>query len=67
MAATIHDCSYMFEKGETHEITLPLEREHDFTGSEHLKSLKLHEQSYKMHIKSIPEKASQKMWKMTPA
>ena len=40
--AEMHDFSNFFKKEEKYEIKLPLEREHDFTGSEHLK---LHDKS----------------------
>ena len=58
MDAEIHDFSSFFKKDEKYEIKLPLGREHDFTGSGHLKYMK---SRYKMHTKSMPEKAMQKV------
>ena len=37
MDTKIDECSYLFEKGDICEIKPPLGREHDFTGSGHLK------------------------------
>ena len=61
--AKIIEFSCFFEKGEIYEIKPRLGREHDFTGSGHLKYMK---SRYKMHTKSMPEKAMQKVWKMMP-
>ena len=58
MDTQIHDFLSFFKKDEIYEIMAPLGREHDFTGSGHLK----------MHDKSIqnrcPQKAMQKVWNM---
>ena len=43
--AKINDFSNFFKKDEKYEIKLPLGREHDFTGSGHLK---MHEKSIQM-------------------
>ena len=59
--AKIIDFSCFFEKAEICEIMLPLQREHDFTGSGHLKYMK---SRYKMYTKSMLEKAMQKTWKI---
>ena len=53
MDAQIHDFLSFFKKDEIYEIKPPLGREHDFTGSGHLK----------MHDKSIQNRCQEKVCK----
>ncbi len=53
MDTQIHDFLSFFKKDEIYEIKPPLGREHDFTGSGHLK----------MHDKSIQNRCQEKIYK----
>ena len=50
--ANINDFSNFFKKDEKYEIKLPLGREHDFTGSGHLKMFeKSIQKTYKINVR----------------